>query len=93
MSATILTGVWSPGTVGLYGEESPLHHCWDRSDGPGGSGQWAGCGEPGEAEPVRAGGALRAWLILWMALRDQERLRQLLGVWLEHSTKKQQSLS
>lgn len=40
----------------------------------------------GWAEPVRAGGALRAWLVLWVVLRDPERLGQLLGVWLEHST-------
>ena len=49
-----------------------------------GSGQGEESTGGGWAETVRAGGALRAWLLLWMAFKDPERLQQLICMWLEY---------
>lgn len=39
----------------------------------------------GLAGTVRAGGALRAWQLLWMASKELGRLQQLICMWLEYS--------
>lgn len=38
----------------------------------------------GLAGTVSAGGALRAWQLLWMVSKELERLQQLIWMWLEY---------